>query len=473
MTTTRSYLITAAARSIDELRARIEGDVILPDDARYQDARKTRSLKFRRFPSMIVRTASPQDVSEAVRFARYHDIPFSVRGGGHSVAGYSVVDGALTIDMSQMKGASIDPARQTARVQGGARSIDLAVPAHEHGLAMSTGDTGSVGVGGLVTGGGIGWFVRKYGLAADRLISAKVVLADGELVTASASENTDLFWAVRGGGGNFGIVVEFEFQLVPVKNILGGALVLPATRDVVRGYLELSSTAPDGLSTTATITHAPPAPFIPEERVGEKVLVILCSWVGDMAEGEHAMAPLRALAQPVADTVGEIPYPAMFQYMEFAEAPHGHAIRMMFTDEVPDATIDEFLDAVENATSETSGVHLRGLGGQLARIDEESTAFVHRDRRYFVAILGLWFDEEDDGAAHIAWTEELWAKISHLREGVYVNFLDAEGEDRVREAYPTAVYERLAAVKAKYDPDNVFMFNQNVRPAQAVSQKAA
>jgi FAD/FMN-containing dehydrogenase len=351
-----------------------------------------------------------------------------------------------------------------ARVQGGAKSRDLALPAHEHGLAMSTGDTGSVGVGGLVTGGGIGWFVRKYGLAADRLRSAQVVLADGRLVTASATENADLFWAIRGGGGNFGIVVEFEFELVPVRHITGGAIVLPATREVVRGYLEYTSTAPDGLSTTGNITHAPPAPFIPEERVGEPVLLILAAWSGEESEADAALAPLRALAEPIADTMERIPYPAMFQYMEWAEAPHRGVPRMMFTDEFPDETIDDCLEAIEKATSPFSVVHLRGLGGELARMDEGSTAFAHRQRRYFVSILTLWFELEDEGAAHRAWGEELWGKISHLRDGVYVNFLGMEGDARVREAYPAEVYERLAAVKGKYDPENVFRFVQNVRP---------
>lgn len=462
-----------AARSIDELRLRITGEVILPGDDSYQDARQLQGFTYSRFPSIIVRAASPADVVAALRFARRHGLPFSVRGGGHSLAGFSVMDGALVIDLSDMKAVTIDAERQTARVQGGARSIDLAIPAHEHGLALSTGDTGSVGLGGLVSGGGIGWFVRKYGLAADRLLSARVVLATGEIVTASANENADLFWAIRGGGGNFGIIVEFEFQLVPVKMIYGGALVLPATREVVRAYLEHSIAAPDELSSTATITHAPPAPFVPEDRVGERVLLILAAWTGDPAEGERVLAPLRALAEPVADTITTIPYPEMFQYMAFAEAPHGASIRMMFTDEIPDQTIDEFIEAIDNATSPVSGLHLRGLGGQLSRRPLDSTAFVHRERRFFVAILGLWFDPEDDGSAHREWTEALWQKISHLRDGVYVNFLEDEGRGRVREAYPDEVYRRLAAVKQQYDPENVFKFNQNIKPAAEVARQAA
>jgi FAD/FMN-containing dehydrogenase len=473
MRTHLSSPTTNAAASLGELEQRLTGYLILPGDERYQEARQIRGFVNNRFPSFLVRAQSPEDVAETVRFARRHGLPFSVKGGGHSIAGYTFMDGAVAIDMSEMNAVSIDPVAQTARVQGGARSIDLGIPAHEHGLALSTGDTGSVGLGGLVTGGGIGFFVRQYGLAADRLLSARVVTADGELVSASPMENSDLFWAIRGGGGNFGIVVEFEFQLVPVKTVVGGALVLPATREVVRGYLEYSASAPDGLSTMGTITHAPPAPFIPEERVGESVLLILAAWVGDPAEADAAYAPLRALAEPVADTIAEIPYPAIFQYMEWAEAPHGHSIRMMFADEFPDSAIDDSLDAIENASSPVSGIHFRGLGGQLARIPEESAAFAHRQRRYFVAVLGIWFEREDDADVHRAWTEEIWSKIAYLREGVYVNFLEQEGQGRVKEAYPDAIYRRLAEVKAKWDPDNVFHFNQNVRPAVETRQAAA
>jgi len=459
--------------AIDQLRERIAGDVVLPGDEDYQSARQMQAFTHDHFPSIIVRATSPADVAEAVKFARQNHIPLSVRGGGHSVAGYSVADGAVVIDLTRMRGVSIDPERETARVQGGARSIDLAGPAHEYGLALSTGDTGSVGLGGLVTGGGIGYFVRKYGIAADRLLSAKLVNANGEIITASPLENADLFWAIRGGGGNFGIVVEFEFKLVPVRYVYGGALMLPATREVIRGYLDYAESAPDDLTTMATIVHAPPAPFIPEERVGERALLILAAYCGDPADGEMALAPLRELAEPIADTITTIPYPAIFEYMAWAEAPHGAAIRMMFTDEIPDATIDDFIDAIDNATSPFAGIHLRGLGGALARIPQESTAFVHRERKYFVAILGVWMDPSENGDAHREWTNALWTKIAHLRDGVYVNFLEDEGDARVREAYPGAVYRRLADVKAKYDPDNVFHFNQNVRPATQEQRAAA
>ncbi len=474
MTTTVSIAEERKARKngIDGLRERINGEIILPGDDQYQEAREMRGFTYDNYPSFIVKCTNATDVAESVKFARANRIPFSVRGGGHSVPGLCVVDGAMTIDMTQMRGVEIFPERQVARVQGGARSIDLAIPAHEHGLALSTGDTGTVGFGGLVTGGGIGYFVRKYGLAADRLRSAKIVTADGEIITASPLEHSDLFWAIRGGGGNFGIVVEFEFELVPVSHIYGGALILPATREVVRGYLDYVPNAPDGLTTMATIVAAPPAPFVPDAWVGKPVVLILVAFTGDLAEGPAATAPLRALAEPVADVVDTLPYPAMFQFMAFAEERHGAAIRMMFTDEIPDATIDDMIEGVNNAAGPMCGVHLRGMGGELARIPLNSTAFAHRERKYFVALLGLWMDPAEDGDAIRSWTDELWSKIAHIRDGVYVNFLEREGEARVHEAYPNEVYARLAEIKAKYDPGNVFRYNQNIRP-EPVAQRAA
>ncbi len=359
---------TNSASAIEQLRQRVNGEVLLPGDESYAVARQTKALVQDRFPSIIVRPTSAEDVSEAVKFAVANDLPLAVRGGGHSIAGHSTISGSLNIDLSTMRGVTIDVEKQTARVQGGAHSRDLAIPAAEVGLALTTGDTGSVGVGGLVTGGGIGYFVRKYGLAADRVLSATVVTANGDILTASATENPDLFWAVRGGGGNFGVVVDYEFQLFPVPAVYGGALILPATPETVRGYLDYAPNAPENLSTIGNIVHMPPLPFVPEERHGERVLLILAVFDGDEAEGAKAMAPLRALAEPVADTVGMIPYPAMFDYMEWAEVNHEGEFRMMFTDVFPVATIDVMLASIDNATSPFACVHLRGLGGAIARI---------------------------------------------------------------------------------------------------------
>jgi hypothetical protein len=307
--------------------------------------------------------------------------------------------------------------------------------------------------------------VRKYGLAIDNLLSAQVVTADGEIVTASATEHPDLFWAIRGGGGNFGIITEFAFRLAPVGQVLGGALVLPGTKEVIRGYLEYSVNAPEDLTTIANLMYAPPAPFIPEDRVGELVLVILTVWTGEHEDGERAIAPLRALAAPVADSIAPMPYPAIYAYMEPAAAPHGASVRSMFGDDVTDATIDAVLEAMGGVSSPMNLVQFRGLGGAMAAVPPDATAFGQRDKNYLVLIVSCWSDAAEDPAPHHAWTESLWQKVRADGSGVYVNFLENEGEERIREAYGSANFARLAEVKAKYDATNLFRFNQNIRPA--------
>jgi FAD/FMN-containing dehydrogenase len=451
-------------RPVDELRSRVAGEVITVDSPEYDEARSTISLTTDRRPLAIVRPADALDVAEAVRFAREHGFPVSVRSGGHSLAHYSVIDGAINIDLSSMKRVEIDPETRIARVQGGARSNDLAGPAGELGLALTTGDTGSVGLGGLTTGGGIGFMVRKYGLTIDNLLAATVVTANGEILTASADENADLFWAIRGGGGNFGIVTEFVYRLADVPQILGGMIALPATREVLRKYLEYSVSAPEDLTTIANLMHVPPFPGIPEEHVGKVTLAILVTWTGSIEDGERALAPLRALATPLVDAVSPMPYPEIYRLTDHFGGPHGAAIRSMFADELSDAALDATIAAIEQASSPFSLVQFRGLGGAFARVPSDATAFAHRSQQYFVAIIGIWLDPSEDGAVHGAWTQALWKTIRPEGSGVYVNFLEDEGADRVRDAYPAATLARLAEIKRKYDPTNFFRFNQNVSP---------
>jgi FAD/FMN-containing dehydrogenase len=449
---------------LEALRARLTGELITAADADYDEARRTLYFLLDRRPLAIVRAANEQDIAAAVIFAREQALPLSVRSGGHSVPLLSVIDDAIVADLSRMKQVRIDPVARIARVQAGATSGDLAGPANEHGLALTTGDTHSVGMGGLTTGGGIGFMVRKYGLAIDNLLSARVVLADGSIVTASAIERPDLFWAIRGGGGNFGIVTEFTYRLAPVGNVLGGELMLPANREVLRGYLEYSVSAPEELTTIANLWQAPPFPHVPESRVGEMALSIYVVWTGSPEEGELALAPLRALAKPIVDNVAVIPYPEIYQHTAFAAAPHAASIRMMFADDLSDAALDATLTAVEQATSMVSLVQFRGLGGAMAKVETDATAFAHRNQRYFYSIINVWLDPADDPAVHAAWTESLWQKVRHEGSGVYVNFLEKEGEDRIRDAYPQATYERLQKIKQHYDPENMFHFNQNIPP---------
>jgi FAD/FMN-containing dehydrogenase len=446
-----------------ELRSRILGEVVTPEHEAYDEARAVQVVYDRR-PRAIVRATGTDDVAETVRFARERGMPLAVRSGGHSVPGLSMVDDGVTLDLSGMKRVVIDPVTQRARVQAGATSGDLAGPAHEHGLAISTGDTSSVGMGGLATGGGIGYLARKYGLTIDNLISAQVVTADGKIRTASAEENPDLFWAIRGGGGNFGIVTEFELQLAAVDMVLGGAIVLPATRDVIRGYLDYMPKAPEGLTTLTNVWPAPPAPFIPEEYVGKPVVMVLVVWTGDFEEGERAIAPLRALAEPIVDTVAPIPYPAIYDYTAPLTERHGVALRSMFADDFSDEAIDDVLDAINRVTSPVSLVHLRGQGGAISRVASDATAFAHRTQKYFISVIAVWQPGDEQASAHEAWAAELWQRIRHQGSGVYVNFLQNEEPERINDAYPAETLRRLRAVKTKFDPDNMFRYNQNIRP---------
>jgi FAD/FMN-containing dehydrogenase len=449
---------------LEELRAPITGQLITTEHPDFDASRKVVYITVDRRPLAIVRAATTEDIAAAVRFAGERGLPLAVRSGGHSLAYLSVINDAIVVDLSGMKLVTIDPKQRVARVQAGATSGDLAGPAHVHGLALTTGDTHSVGMGGLTTGGGIGFMVRKYGLAIDNLLAAQVVTTAGEIVTASPDEHPDLFWAIRGGGGNFGIVTEFTYRLAPVGQIYGGELLLPVTREVLRGYLDYAVTAPDELTTIANVLHAPPFPHVPAERVGELALSILVCWTGSIADGERALAPLRALAEPIVDAVGPMPYPEIYRFTAHQAEPHGAAIRSMFAHDFSDAALDAVLTAMEHASSPFSLVQFRGLGGALARAGSDSTAFAHRDKRYFFAIIGLWLDPAEDPAVHAAWTETLWRIVGPEGAGVYVNFLENEGQDRVRDAYPPATFARLAAIKQRYDPRNMFRFNQNIPP---------
>ena len=447
------------------LEQRLRGSLLRPGMPAYDSARQLMNRAVTRRPAAIAQAADAQDVVEIVRFVRDHGLPLGVRSGGHSPAGYGMVDDALVVDLSSMKRVTLDPEARLARVEPGVTSGELAALAQAHGLALSTGDTSSVGFGGLATGGGIGFMVRKYGLTIDNLVAAQVVTAAGKVVTASATEHPDLFWAIRGGGGNLGIVTEFTVRLAEVGQILGGDLVLPASREVIRGYLDYVADAPDELTTIAQVMHAPPAPYIPEADVGELVLSVLVTWAGSESEGQRALAPLRALAEPVADAVGLMPYPAIFDFTAHQAVPICHTIRTVFTREVSDAVVDIALDAVEHASSPFSMVQFRGLGGAMARVEAEVTAFAHRDARYMVTALALWMDESEDATPHRTWMDAVWPAIRAGGTGAYVNFLEDEGPDRVREAYPLPTLARLAEVKRVYDPHNMFRFNQNIAPA--------
>ncbi|MBV9169830.1 MAG: FAD-binding oxidoreductase [Chloroflexi bacterium] len=450
--------------AVRDLEAHLLGELIRPAHDDYDSARQVYNRSIQRHPALIARAADAADVIRTIQFAREQDLPLAIRSGSHSMAGHGTVDGGVVLDLGRMRGMSIDAERRVAWAQPGLTWGEYAQKASAFGLATSSGDTSSVGIGGLALGGGIGWMVRKHGLTIDNLLSVELATADGRLVRASANEHPDLFWALRGGGGNFGVATAFQFQLQPAGTVLGGAVIYPATRAVVRGWADYALQAPDELTTIVFIMPAPPAPFIPPAEVGKLVAVVGVCYTGDLARGESVVAPLRHLGTPVADITGPMPYPALFALTQEATHPQPHAVRSGYVDAFDDALIDGLLEGAERIPAPTGIVQLRALGGAMARVPAEATAFAHRDKPYLATIVGGAVDPSDADRQR-EWTEDLWNNVLRPRAaGTYVNFLEDEGEERVREAYAPQTYARLAAVKRAYDPTNVFRLNQNVRP---------
>ena len=443
--------------------AGLSGTVIRPEDASYDEARQVHNAVIDKHPALIVKAANAGDVARTVVFARESGLELAVRGGSHSLAGYGTSEGGIVLDLGAMKGLHIDPERRLAWAQPGLRAEEYTVAAAAHGLATPFGDTGSVGIGGLTLGGGIGWLVRRHGLAIDALVSVEIVTADGRLLTASATEHPDLFWAVRGGGGNFGVVTRFQFRLYPVPEILGGALFMPATREVLQALEPIAASAPEELTTISVLMAAPPAPFIPAEVHFQPTLAILFVYAGDAEAGQAALEPFRQVATPLAELVTPMPYPGIYEMLRDAEqrAPASH--RSVFLDTLDDAVIDEMLARHAAPSSPMAMTQIRILGGAMARVPAEATAFAHRDANVMVIVMTP-FEDPADLPTHAAWTQSYFEALQPKATGVYSNFLEAEGEARIREAYPTATYRRLADVKRRYDPTNLFRLNQNIRP---------
>jgi FAD/FMN-containing dehydrogenase len=444
--------------------AGIAGSVIRPENESYETARLVHNRTVDRYPALIVKAANATDVARTVVFARDAGLELAVRGGSHSLAGYGTTDGGIVLDLSGMKGLHIDPERRLAWAQAGLTAGEYTGAAAAHGLATPFGDTGSVGISGLTLGGGIGWLVRKHGLAIDALVSVEIVTADGRLITASEKEHSDLFWAVRGGGGNFGVVTRFQFRLYPVGMILGGALFMPPTRDVLRSLGPIAASAPEELTTISVLMAAPPAPFIPTELHGKPTLAIMFVYDGDPEAGQAAIEPFRQVATPMAELAMPMPYPGIYKLLEDAEKPGSAAHRSLFLDALDDAAIDAILEHTAAASSPATMTQIRILGGAMARVPAGETAFAHRDAGVMVIILTP-FEDPAEASVHQAFTQAYFEALRPGATGVYANFLEAEGEARVHEAYPDLTYRRLAQVKRTYDPTNLFRLNQNIRPA--------
>lgn len=449
--------------TVSELRALFNGKVIAPDDPRYESARTIAYGGIDRRPAAIIRAADAGDVSRLVSLAREYGFELAVRSGGHSGAGHCTTEGGIVLDLSTMKDLQIDPAEKTAWAESGLTAGEFTSAVGAHGLAVGFGDTGSVGLGGITLGGGVGFLVRKYGLTIDSLLAAEVVTADGQLLYVDDKSHPDLFWAIRGGGGNFGVATRFKFQLYAVDMVLGGMLFLPATADTIASFIAEAESAPEEFSAIANIMTAPPMPFLPEDVIGKPIIMALMVYAGDPAEGEKIVAPFRALATPYADMLRPMRYPEMYPPEEDGDYHPVAAARTMFLDHVTRADAELILDRLQRSTGSMAVTQLRVLGGAMARIPVDATAFAHRQSK-IMANLAALYEKPEEKESHEEWVAEFFASLQQSDKGMYVNFVGDEGETHIRAAYPGATWERLRKVKAKYDPDNLFRLNQNIPP---------
>ena len=447
--------------SLPEFGASLDGRVIAPDDAGYDEARAVFYGGIDRRPAGIIRVASAADVSQVVSLARETGLDLAVRSGGHSLAGHSTTEGGIVLDLSDMKELQIDTEQRTAWAETGLTAGEYTALAGAHGLATGFGDTGSVGIGGITLGGGVGYLVRKYGLTIDDLLAADVVTANGELLYMDAETHPDLFWAIRGGGGNFGVATRFRFRLHGVDTIVGGMLLLPATPDVIDSFVAEAEAAPEELSAIANIMPAPPMPFVPAEHHGRLAIMAMLVYAGEREAGERAIAPFRALATPLADTIGPKPYPEMYE--PTGPGPDEEVARSLFIDSVDSRVAETIVEHLHASTAPLAVAQLRVLGGAMARVPSEATAFAHRKRRIMVALAAV-YEHREEAAVHEDWVTGFAAALGQGDAGVYSNFLGDEGAGRVHEAYPGSTWERLAAIKGRYDPTNLFRLNQNIAP---------
>lgn len=454
--------------SIDSLRAQLQGELCLPGEAGYEEARTIWNAMIDRYPQWVVRCKDANDVVAAVNFARTHDLLLSVRGGGHNVAGTAVCDGGLMIDLSPMRGISVDPVSKVARVQPGINWGDLDRETQPFGLAVPGGIVSATGVAGLTLGGGFGWLSRKFGLTSDNLISADVVTADGRFLKASKRENADLFWGLCGGGGNFGVVTSFEFRLQPVgPQVLAGLILYPMedAPEVLEFYQYFTAEAPDEVSTLAVLRVAPPAPFLPVEIHGKPVIGIGVCYAGPVEEGQEAVRLLKEFGSPLVDLVTPKPFLA-HQTMLDAASPSGRRYywKSGYFDNLSDEACKTLVKHASNLSSPMTAILLFHLGGAISRMDEHESAAGNRQATHVLNIQSAWEDPAETDR-HVAWTRDLWQAMQPFStKGVYVNFLsEDEGPERIRAAYPSS-YSRLEAIKKKYDPMNLFRMNQNILP---------
>jgi FAD/FMN-containing dehydrogenase len=456
-----------AKPTIDELREQVRGQIVTPDDADYDEARTVYNAMIDRRPRVVVRCVDAADVIATVNFARESELDLSVRGGSHSVPGFGTNDDGVVIDLSPMKGIRVDPATSTARAEGGCTWGDFNHATYAYGLATTGGIVSTTGIGGLTLGGGIGYLSRRFGLSLDNLLSADVITADGQLRVASERENADLFWALRGGGGNFGVVTSFEYQLHPVKDIYAGLFFFPLdhVRDVLEFYRGYVETSPEDLGLFPAFQIAPPLPFIPESEVGKPFIAIVSCWTGPIEQGESAIAPIRNAAPPVAEHVGPMPYPALNSAFDVLLPPGlQHYWKTVFATELTDGAIEAHMEYGPRVPVVNSTMHIYPINGACNRVPADATAFAFRDAKFATVIAGMWPDPAEN-AKNTQWVKDYYKALEpHSLPGGYVNFMADDDQGRVKDNYKDN-YNRLASIKKQYDPGNLFHLNQNIPPA--------
>jgi FAD/FMN-containing dehydrogenase len=449
--------------------AGFSGDVLEAGDEGYEPARQIWNGDIQRRPAVIARCTGTADVLAAARFAQEREWPMAIHGGGHAVAGHAVCDGGLVVDLSAMTGVRVNPLTATVRAQGGCLWRHVDHESQAFGLAVTGGIVTHTGIGGLTLGGGIGHLMRRFGLTIDNLVSCDVVTADGELLVAREDEHPDLFWGLRGGGGNFGIVTSFEYQLHQLgPTVLAGLVAwsLDDAPEVLSMFRDFVADAPDDVGIMANLRMVPPLPVFPEELHGRPIVALIVCYAGPIDEGQEVLRPLREFKTPVLDTVGPKPYLA-HQAMFDAAYPHGRGYYWKAWKLPPfsDGAIDVIVEQASAMTSPLSAIPIFTLGGAVARVDDDATSFTGRSAAHDINVVASWLPDDPEPDRHKAWARAAWEAMRPFSDGVYVNFLSDEPQEHVRVAYGDRKYARLTALKGKYDPSNVFRFNQNIAPA--------
>ena len=469
MTTTQQRSTALGAATLAEFAQSVRGELLTPDNDHYDDARSIWNAAHDRRPALIMRATGVADVIKGVQFARSENLPLALRGGGHSIPGFSTVDGGLVLDMSAMKGIRVDPERKRVTAQAGSLWQDVDHETQAFGLAVTGGLVSSTGIAGFTLGGGIGWLVRRCGLTSDNLVSADVVTADGRLLRASADEHPDLFWALRGGGGNFGVVTSFEYALHEVgPTVYAGAVFYPGehARAILEGYRKACEAAPEGLSTVINLTTAPPVPFLPESVHGKPVVAVLGMWSGPLAEGDQRTRDFRELAPVIADLYGPMPYVAMQSLIDplYPRGMHNY-FRSAFLGQLDDASVESVLRSYDTVPNALTELHIHHLGGAVSRMPAGASAFATRDKEFILNAVAR--TPSPDGFRTVAdWARAATDGIA-AGSAMYVNFTGEGGAEQVRASYPPETYARLVAVKDAYDPTNLFRLNQNIPPSMA------